>query len=98
LWDIEASTFSLDNRFTDDGEAVILPRRTPFTPRKIPGTHFCQRPSRPQDHSEAERIRSMKNPVILSGIEPAIFRLIASTNCLPPVTLVSEYYVLGVGT
>jgi hypothetical protein len=27
-------------------------------PRKIPGTHFCQRLSRPQGHSTAERIRS----------------------------------------
>jgi hypothetical protein len=29
------------NRFTDDGEVVSLKRRLPFTPRKIPGTHFC---------------------------------------------------------
>jgi hypothetical protein len=31
----------LDNRFTDGGEVVSLMRRPPFTPRKIPGTHFC---------------------------------------------------------
>jgi hypothetical protein len=30
----------LDNELTDDGEAVSLMRRPPFTPRKIPGTHF----------------------------------------------------------
>jgi hypothetical protein len=30
----------LDNRLTDGGEAVGLMRRPPFTPRKIPGTHF----------------------------------------------------------
>jgi hypothetical protein len=31
----------LDNRLTDRGEVVRLTRRSPFTPRKIPGTHFC---------------------------------------------------------
>ena len=32
-----------------------------FSPGNISGTHFCQRMSRPQGHSEAERIMSMKN-------------------------------------
>jgi hypothetical protein len=32
--------------------------RPPFTPRKIPGTHFCYRLRRPQGHSAAGRIRS----------------------------------------
>jgi hypothetical protein len=40
---VEAPTFSLDNRFTDGGEVVSFTRRLPFTPRKIPGTHFCWR-------------------------------------------------------
>jgi hypothetical protein len=31
----------LDNRLTDGGEVVSLTRQQPFTPRKIPGTHFC---------------------------------------------------------
>jgi hypothetical protein len=31
----------LDNRHTDGGEFVSLMGRPPFTPRKIPGTHFC---------------------------------------------------------
>jgi hypothetical protein len=31
----------LDNRLTEGGEVVSLTRRPPFTPRKIPGTHFC---------------------------------------------------------
>jgi hypothetical protein len=31
----------LGNRLTDDGEIVSLTPRPPFTPRKIPGTHFC---------------------------------------------------------
>jgi hypothetical protein len=30
-----------DNRFTDGGEVVSLTHRTPFTPGKIPGGHFC---------------------------------------------------------
>jgi hypothetical protein len=31
----------LDNQLTDGGEVVSLTLRPPFTPRKIPGTHFC---------------------------------------------------------
>jgi hypothetical protein len=32
--------YFLDNRLTDGGEVISLMRRPPFTPRKIPGTHF----------------------------------------------------------
>jgi hypothetical protein len=31
----------LDHRLTDGSEVIRLKRRTPFTPRKIPGTNFC---------------------------------------------------------
>jgi hypothetical protein len=31
----------LDSRLTNSGEVVSLAHRPPFTPRKIPGTHFC---------------------------------------------------------
>jgi hypothetical protein len=31
----------LDKRLTDGGEVFSLTCRLPFTPRKIPGTHFC---------------------------------------------------------
>jgi hypothetical protein len=31
----------LDNRPTDGGEVVGFTCRPPFTPRKIPGIHFC---------------------------------------------------------
>jgi hypothetical protein len=81
LWDIEAPTFCLDNRLTDGGE-VSLTRRPPFTLRKIPGTHFCQRLSHPQGHSAAWSVRwiETKNPMTSSGIEPATFRLVA--QCL----------------
>jgi hypothetical protein len=42
-WDCETWRLQdfLDNRLTDDGEVVSFPRRHPFTPREIPGTHFC---------------------------------------------------------
>jgi hypothetical protein len=40
LRDVESPTFS-DIRLTDGGK-VVSPTRWPlFTPRKIPGTHFC---------------------------------------------------------
>jgi hypothetical protein len=31
----------LDNRLTDGGEVASLMRRPTFTPRNIPGSHFC---------------------------------------------------------
>jgi hypothetical protein len=60
LRDVEAPTFFLYNRLTDGGEFVSLTRLLPFTPRKIPDTHFCQRLSRPQGHSAAGRIGSIE--------------------------------------
>jgi hypothetical protein len=53
---VEAPTFS-HIRLTDGGKAVSPTRRPPFTPRKILGTHFCSRLSRPQGHSAAGEIR-----------------------------------------
>jgi hypothetical protein len=38
-----------------------------LTPRKIPGTHFCERLSRPHGHSAAGRIRSIKKSNDLIG-------------------------------
>jgi hypothetical protein len=42
-WGYETSRLPhfLDNRLTDDGRVVSPTRRPPFTPRKIPGIHFC---------------------------------------------------------
>jgi hypothetical protein len=42
-WGCETSRLPhfLENRLTDGGKFVILQRRPPFTPRKIPGTDFC---------------------------------------------------------
>jgi hypothetical protein len=50
----------LDNRLTGGGEPVSLTRQPPFSPRKIPGNNFCQRPNPPQGHSAAGKIRSIK--------------------------------------
>jgi hypothetical protein len=46
-------------------------------PENISGTHFCQRLNQPQEHSVAERIMSMKIPMIPLGIESATFQLVA---------------------
>jgi hypothetical protein len=54
------SSHFLDNRLTDGGKVVSLTYRPPFTPRKISGTHFCQRLSRPQGHIAAGKIRSIE--------------------------------------
>jgi hypothetical protein len=43
------------------GKVVSLTHRLPLTPGNTPGTHFCQRLSRPQDHSATRRIMSLKN-------------------------------------
>jgi hypothetical protein len=40
LREVEAPTFS-DIRLTNGGKVVSPTRRPLFTPRKIPGTHFC---------------------------------------------------------
>jgi hypothetical protein len=44
----------------EGGKVASLKHRTPLLPKNIPGTHFCQRLSRPHSHSEAGRTRSMK--------------------------------------
>jgi hypothetical protein len=50
----------LDNQFTDDGMVLSLTYRSPFTPRKIPDTHFCYRLSRHQGINAAGRIQSIE--------------------------------------
>jgi hypothetical protein len=67
MWDVEAPTFSLDNRLKDGGEVVSLTCPPPFTPRKIPGTHYCQRLSRPQGHSATGKITSIEKSNDLIG-------------------------------
>ena len=40
----------------DGGKVVSLTHRLPLPPGNTPGTHFCQRLSRPQGHSAIGRI------------------------------------------
>jgi hypothetical protein len=70
----------LDNRITDSGEVVSLTRRPSalYLPRKIPGTHFCQRLSRRKIRSASGRIgftveiRTVYLPNISQGLrQPA---------------------------
>jgi hypothetical protein len=57
----------------------------PLPPRKIPGTHFCQRLSKPQGHSAAGRIRSIEKSNDLMGYET---RDLAACSVVPqPTTL-----------
>jgi hypothetical protein len=77
LSDVEAPIFSLDNRLIDGGEAVSLTRQSPFTPRKIPGTQFCYRLTRPQALVRLEGLGQLNNTITSSRMEPATFRLVA---------------------
>ena len=45
----------------DGGKVVNLMHRSPLPPGNTPGTHFCQRLSRPKGHSATGRIMSLKN-------------------------------------
>ena len=45
----------------DGGKVVSLTHRPPLPPGNTPGTHFCQRLSRPRGHSATGRIMSLKN-------------------------------------
>jgi hypothetical protein len=60
-----SSDIFLDNRFTVCCQPYGRPLPPP--PRKIPGTHLCQRLSRPQDHSAAGRIRLIEKSNDLIG-------------------------------
>jgi len=56
---VEAFRFQ-DNRHSESGK-VSLAYRPPLSPENIPGTHFCYRLRRHQDHSAIGRIMSMEN-------------------------------------
>jgi hypothetical protein len=57
----------LDNQFTDGGEVVSFMRWPPFTPKKILGTHFCQRLSQPQGLAQLDVLSELKNEMTSSG-------------------------------
>ena len=58
--EVEAPRFQ-DNRRMKVVRLSTLGTCRLYPPEKIPGTHFCQRLSRPQGHRAAGRIMSMKN-------------------------------------
>jgi hypothetical protein len=60
LWRLPAF---LDNRHLKVTRLSALRTDCLYPPGDIPGTHFCWRLSRPQGHSAARRITSMKNPI-----------------------------------
>ena len=47
----------------EGGKVVSLTHRPHLSPGNSPGTHFCQRLSRPQGHSAIRMIMSMKIPM-----------------------------------
>jgi len=72
--------------------------RPPLPPGIIPGTLFCKRLSRPQGHSAAGRIKSIKNCSDTIGNRTR--NLPASTNCAnacPNKNENHEYFLEGKG-
>jgi hypothetical protein len=59
LQEVEAPRISRQSAH-EGGKAVSPTHRPPLLPGDIRGTHFCWRLSRPQGHSAAVRILSMK--------------------------------------
>jgi hypothetical protein len=68
----------------EGGQVIRTKHRPPFPPRDIPGTHLCQRMSRPQGHSTGGRIKSMKN--INDSTENRTLDLPACTAVPQPTT------------
>jgi hypothetical protein len=58
LSDVEAPTFSRQSAHRWQWICQPYAPAALYTPRKIPGTHFCWRLSRPQGHNSAGRLRS----------------------------------------
>jgi hypothetical protein len=74
LWEVKAPTFSRQSAAVT---LSALRASRPLPPRKIPGTHFCYRPSQPRATMQLERLGQLENPVTSSGIKTATFWLVA---------------------
>jgi hypothetical protein len=68
LHEVEAPRISRHSA-NEGGKVVSSRHRVPLPPVYTPGTHFCQRLSRPQGHSAAGSISQSKIPMASSGIE-----------------------------
>jgi hypothetical protein len=82
----------LDNRFTDGSEVVSLMPWPPFTPRKIPGIHFCYRLSQPRGHSATGRIRSI---IKSNDIRNQTCNLLTCSIVPQPTTLPCAHHLQG---
>ena len=72
----------------EGGKVVSPTHRPPLHLGSIPGTHFCQRLSRPQGHSAAGRFVSMKNSSDTIGNRT---RDLSTCSAVPqPTALLSE--------
>ena len=72
----------------DGGKIVSLTHRPLLPPGNTPGTHFCWRLSRPQDHSAIGKMSP-------SGIVPATFRFVAQPlyHCATAVPIYIYIYI-----
>jgi hypothetical protein len=76
----------IDNRLTDGGKVVGPTHRQHFISQQhsfsASGTHFCYRLSEPQSQVRPEGLGKFKISFSSSGLEPAIFRLVAVPQSL----------------
>jgi hypothetical protein len=70
-------SYFLDNRLTDGCEVVSPTRRPPFSPGRFLVLIFVRGLVDPKAIVRLEGLVQFKNPMILSGIGPATFRLVA---------------------
>jgi hypothetical protein len=76
-----------NNRHMKFVRLSALMHRLPLPPGDICGTYFCQRPCRPQGHSAAGRIKSMKNSSYTMGDKT---RILPACSAEPQQTTLSR--------